>query len=81
MENNANCFALGSTIYGKAKKQEFVVGLIIGTGLGSGFVVKKKLFLELKENLVKLQEFIIVVKLLKNIVLEISLKCVAHLKK
>jgi glucokinase len=42
IENDANCFALGSSIFGIAKKKNYVLGLILGTGFGFGYVVNDK---------------------------------------
>ncbi|MDR0792485.1 MAG: ROK family protein [Chitinophagaceae bacterium] len=43
IENDANCFALGELYFGGAKNYNFVIGLTIGTGLGSGIIIDKKL--------------------------------------
>jgi predicted NBD/HSP70 family sugar kinase len=42
MANDANCFALAEAVYGAGKGAEVVLGLIIGTGAGSGIVVHGK---------------------------------------
>ena len=39
VENDANCFALAEASLGAAKGHDVVIGLIIGTGVGSGIVV------------------------------------------
>ena len=39
VENDANCFALAEATLGAAKGRDVVIGLIIGTGVGSGIVV------------------------------------------
>jgi hypothetical protein len=42
MANDANCFALAEAIFGSGKGAEVVHGLILGTGVGSGIVVRGK---------------------------------------
>ena len=42
-ENDANCFALGEFYFGKGKGCNSMIGLTIGTGLGSGIIINKKL--------------------------------------
>jgi glucokinase len=44
INNDANCFALGEFYFGKGKSCNSMVGLTIGTGLGSGLIVNKKLY-------------------------------------
>ena len=44
IENDANCFALGEFYFGKAKKFSNVVCVTIGTGIGAGIIINKKLF-------------------------------------
>ncbi|HEY5408998.1 MAG TPA: ROK family protein [Ginsengibacter sp.] len=44
VENDANCFALGEYYFGKGKGCHSLVGLTIGTGLGSGLIINKKLY-------------------------------------
>jgi len=44
INNDANCFALGEKYFGKAQNYNSVVGLIIGTGFGSGLIMNGKLF-------------------------------------
>ena len=44
INNDANCFALGEYYFGKGKGYHSVIGLTIGTGLGSGLILNKKLF-------------------------------------
>jgi fructokinase len=39
LENDANCFALAEATLGAARGREVVIGLILGTGVGSGIVV------------------------------------------
>jgi len=43
VDNDANCFALGEKHYGQGKACENFVGLIIGTGLGSGIIANGQL--------------------------------------
>jgi glucokinase len=44
INNDANCFALGEFYFGKGKDCNSMIGLTIGTGLGSGLILNKKLF-------------------------------------
>ena len=44
VNNDANCFALGEKYYGKAKPFKNIVGLTIGTGMGSGLIFNGKLY-------------------------------------
>jgi glucokinase len=44
LDNDANCFALGEALFGSGRKHENVVGITLGTGLGGGFVVNKKIY-------------------------------------
>jgi len=43
VNNDANCFALGEKYYGKARSCS-IVGLTIGTGMGSGLIFNGKLY-------------------------------------
>ncbi|MBC7722357.1 MAG: ROK family protein, partial [Pedobacter sp.] len=43
IDNDARMVALGETLYGRAKNYNRVLVLTLGTGLGLGFVVNKKL--------------------------------------
>ena len=44
VNNDANCFALGEYHFGAGKNAANVVGLAIGTGLGAGIIINKKLY-------------------------------------
>jgi glucokinase len=44
VNNDANCFALGEYYFGKGLKGGNLVGLTIGTGLGSGIILNGKLY-------------------------------------
>ncbi len=44
INNDANCFALGEFYFGKGKGVSPMIGLTIGTGLGSGIIINKKLY-------------------------------------
>ena len=44
INNDANCFALGELYFGKGRNFKDMVGLIIGTGLGAGIIIGKKLY-------------------------------------
>ncbi|MDB5250590.1 MAG: hypothetical protein JWQ40_4984 [Segetibacter sp.] len=44
INNDANCFALGEFYFGKGRGRNSMVGLTIGTGLGSGLILNKKLY-------------------------------------
>lgn len=44
INNDANCFALGEFYFGKGKGYNSVIGLTVGTGLGAGLILNKKLF-------------------------------------
>ncbi len=44
VENDANCFALGEYYFGKGKGYHSLIGLTLGTGLGSGLIINKKLY-------------------------------------
>ncbi|HET9825426.1 MAG TPA: ROK family protein [Chitinophagaceae bacterium] len=44
INNDANCFTLGEFYFGKGKGADSMVGLTIGTGLGSGIIINKKLY-------------------------------------
>jgi len=44
INNDANCFALGEFYFGKGRGSESMIGLTVGTGLGSGIIINKKLY-------------------------------------
>jgi glucokinase len=44
VNNDAKCFALGEFYYGSGRGHQNLVGLIVGTGLGSGIVIGGKLY-------------------------------------
>lgn len=44
INNDANCFALGEKYFGEAKSYKSVVGLILGTGFGSGLILNNILY-------------------------------------
>lgn len=44
INNDANCFALGEFYFGKGRESNSMIGLTIGTGLGAGIVINKKLY-------------------------------------
>jgi glucokinase len=44
VNNDANCFALGECHFGKGRGFRHIVGLAIGTGLGSGIIIDRRLY-------------------------------------
>lgn len=44
VNNDANCFALGEKYFGKAKPYKNIVGLTLGTGMGSGLLFNGRLY-------------------------------------
>jgi fructokinase len=44
MENDANCFTMAEATMGAAKNFDLVFGVILGTGVGGGIVINKKLY-------------------------------------
>ncbi|MFH1211998.1 MAG: ROK family protein [Candidatus Woesearchaeota archaeon] len=44
IENDANCFALAEAIHGAGKNHGIVIGIIWGSGLGSGIVIDRKIY-------------------------------------
>ncbi|MCX7778636.1 MAG: ROK family protein [Patescibacteria group bacterium] len=43
VDNDANCFTLGEAVFGQGKNEKFVIGLTVGTGIGGGIVIDKKI--------------------------------------
>jgi fructokinase len=43
LDNDANCFAMSESILGAAKKYDIVFGVIMGTGVGGGIIIDKKI--------------------------------------
>lgn len=44
INNDANCFSTGEFYFGKGIGSTHMIGLTIGTGLGAGIIINKKLF-------------------------------------
>jgi glucokinase len=44
VNNDANCFAVGECHYGKGRPYRHIVGITIGTGLGSGIIIDRCLY-------------------------------------
>ncbi|HVM87529.1 MAG TPA: ROK family protein [Puia sp.] len=44
VNNDANCFALGEYYFGKGKGVQNLIGLTIGTGLGAGIIINRRLY-------------------------------------
>jgi glucokinase len=44
VNNDANCFVLGEYYYGQGKDHASLIGVTIGTGLGSGIIIHHKLY-------------------------------------
>ncbi|MFC1690750.1 ROK family protein [Nanoarchaeota archaeon] len=44
VNNDANCFALGEHYFGHGKNHKNIVGVTLGTGLGSGIIINSKLY-------------------------------------
>lgn len=44
INNDANCFAVGEYYFGKGEEGDSMVGLTIGTGLGTGIILRGKLY-------------------------------------
>lgn len=44
VNNDANCFAVGECHYGKGRAYRDIVGISIGTGLGSGIIINRCLY-------------------------------------
>lgn len=44
LDNDANCFVLGEAVFGAGKNYNTVFGITLGTGVGAGIVINKKIF-------------------------------------
>ncbi|NHA03567.1 ROK family protein [Mucilaginibacter sp. HC2] len=44
VNNDANCFALGEYYFGKGNGVDSMIGLTLGTGLGAGVMINKRLY-------------------------------------
>lgn len=44
VNNDANCFALGEFYFGKGIGTDNMIGLTIGTGIGAGIIINKRLY-------------------------------------
>ena len=44
VNNDANCFAIGEKVFGKAKELSNYVGITVGTGLGMGIIINSNLY-------------------------------------
>src|SRR6195952_6046552 len=44
VNNDANCFALGEYYFGKGNGYNSMIGLTVGTGVGAGIIINKKLY-------------------------------------
>lgn len=44
VNNDCNCFVLGEKRYGKGKLYKDIVGITLGTGVGSGLIIDNKLY-------------------------------------
>lgn len=44
INNDSNCFALGESLYGAGKPYDNMVGITIGTGIGAGVVINRRLY-------------------------------------
>ncbi|MDN5289129.1 MAG: hypothetical protein JWR38_5403 [Mucilaginibacter sp.] len=44
VNNDANCFALGEYHFGKGNNSDSMIGLTLGTGLGAGVMINKRLY-------------------------------------
>lgn len=44
VNNDANCFAVGEKYFGKGKKYRNLVGVTLGTGMGSGIIINGRLY-------------------------------------
>ena len=44
VNNDSNCFALGELYYGKGRKHDSFIGITLGTGMGCGIIINKRLY-------------------------------------
>lgn len=44
VNNDANCFALGEYYFGKGKGSDSMIGLTLGTGIGAGIIINRRLY-------------------------------------
>ncbi len=44
LENDVNCFALGEHRWGAGKKFDYMLALAVGTGIGGGIIINRKLY-------------------------------------
>ncbi|MFH1509013.1 MAG: ROK family protein [bacterium] len=44
IDNDASTFTLYESVFGKAKKENYVFGLTLGTGIGTGFTIDNKIY-------------------------------------
>ncbi|ADV42095.1 ROK family protein [Bacteroides helcogenes] len=44
INNDSNCFALGESLFGEGKPYANMVGVTIGTGIGAGVIVNRRLY-------------------------------------
>lgn len=44
VENDANCFAMGEAVFGAGRKSNYLVGITLGTGIGSGIIINKEIY-------------------------------------
>ncbi|TSC95714.1 MAG: glucokinase [Parcubacteria group bacterium Athens1014_10] len=43
IDNDAHCFSLGEALAGHGKKYNFILGVTLGTGIGGGIIIDKKI--------------------------------------
>lgn len=44
INNDANCFALGVHVFGEGRNYDDMVGLTVGTGIGTGLIIRGRLY-------------------------------------
>ncbi len=44
LDNDSNCFSLAEAILGAGKSKNIVIGVTLGTGIGGGIIINKKIF-------------------------------------